>query len=123
MRRWAPASVAELPAIRDELRAALGEGGKEQQDLADVVVLLFDELLSNGLRHGHPPVVAEIRRTDQAWVFEVSDRAVEAAPAADLKRDRAHGGMGLILVAGLAKAYGWSAHGNRKSVWGALAAA
>ncbi len=113
--------MAELPGIRDELRDALKKGSEQQRDTVEVVVLLLDELLSNGLRHGHPPVVAELRATSREWVFEVSDRAAEVAPTPDLARDRAQGGMGLLLVAGLASAYGWFTHGSRKSVWGATA--
>jgi anti-sigma regulatory factor (Ser/Thr protein kinase) len=113
--------VAELPAIRDELRAGLAHGAAQQRDTADVVILLLDELLSNGLRHGHPPVIAEVRQTEREWVFEVSDQAGAAAPTPDPDRDRSKGGMGLLLVAGLASAYGWFTHGNRKSVWGAVA--
>ena len=119
VRRWTPSSVAELPGIRDELRGVVGQDSEQPRDTVEVLVLLFDELLSNGLRHGYPPVVAELRATEQEWVLEVSDQAAEVAPEPDLERDRAQGGMGLLLIAGLASAYGWFGRGSRKSVWGA----
>jgi hypothetical protein len=53
--RWDLGSVAELPAARAGLRSRLGAVGVPAQDedtAGEQLVLAFDELASNALRHG-----------------------------------------------------------------------
>ncbi|WP_324277242.1 ATP-binding protein [Blastococcus brunescens] len=87
-----------------------------------MLILLLDELLSNGLRHGHLPVTAEVRRTPQEWICEVSDPAIETEPSPAVDRDPAQGGMGLRIIASLSSSHGWFVRDARKYVWGALPA-
>lgn len=121
--RWSPKSVSDLPGIRRALRAGLwslpAHGGPE---LNDVLVLLLDEMLSNALRHGRTPVLAEVRRTARSWVLEVSDEAAAAPPQRAWNRDPAEGRMGLCIVEQLANAHGWFVTGTRKYVWASLPA-
>jgi hypothetical protein len=123
---WAPRGLAELPAVRRELRRSLADepmnGPQEHcEDLYDRMVLLLDELLSNALRHGAAPVAADVRRVGGAWLLMVSDRAARMPPHPDPDRDPARGGLGLRLVSELANAYGWCSDGRRKHVWAVLA--
>jgi anti-sigma regulatory factor (Ser/Thr protein kinase) len=127
--RWDLQTVAELPTARAGLRSRLGRIGfpLEDDDTADDasgarLVLAFDELASNGLRHGECPVVATVIAGSGGWLLDVSDRAPEAMPAPTVDRDPALGGMGLQLVARLAVAHGWYVDGGCKHVWACLPA-
>lgn len=94
----------------------------ERAELAEVLLLLLDELVANGLRHGTGPVTAEVRRTAREWVLEVGDQDTEAVPEPAAERDPAHGGMGLYLVTSFSSAHGWFVRGGRKFVWAAISA-
>jgi anti-sigma regulatory factor (Ser/Thr protein kinase) len=121
--RWNLGTVAELPAARAGLRSRLGGVGlgTEDEDTAgERLVLAFDELASNALRHGERPVVATIVAGSGGWLLDVSDRAAETMPAPAVNRDPAQGGMGLHLVARLAVAHGWYVDGGAKHVWACL---
>ncbi len=122
-RHWSPETVAELPRIRGELRGSLSRlPAHRKPAVEETLLLLLDELLSNGLRHGRRPVTAEIRRTSREWVLEVGDQAAASAPRTAVDRDPAFGGMGLRIVAGLSSTHGWFIADGRKYVWGALSA-
>ena len=77
------------------------------------LVLAFDELASNALRHGESPVVATVVAGSGGWLLDVSDRA----PRVDARARRStatppRAGMGLHLVARLAVAHGWYVDGG-----------
>ena len=121
--RWRLASLAELPAARAGLRGRLdGVGFRSGPDEtgAERLVLAFDELASNALRHGESPVVATVVAGSGGWLLDVSDRAPEALPTPAVGRDPAKGGMGLYLVARLSVAHGWYVDEGRKHVWACL---
>src|SRR4051812_47768695 len=61
--RWNLATIAELPAARSGLRSRLSEVGLPEtadETAGERLVLAFDELASNALRHGEVPVVATV---------------------------------------------------------------
>jgi Histidine kinase-like ATPase domain len=121
--RWDLGTVAELPAARAALRSRLGGAGfppEEEDPSGERLVLAFDELASNALRHGESPVVATIVAGSGGWLLDVSDRAPEAMPAPAVDRDPAQGGLGLHLVARMAVAHGWYVDGLCKHVWACL---
>lgn len=122
MWRWELDTVAQLPAARNALRSLLGsDGGQGAGDAScDQVVLAFDELASNALRHGECPVVATVVAGSGGWLLDVSDRARECLPQPAVDRDPALGGMGLHLVARMAVAHGWYVDGPSKHVWACL---
>ncbi|MGY1604227.1 ATP-binding protein [Geodermatophilus sp. SYSU D00815] len=92
--------------------AAAGEGD------VDRLLLTFEELASNGLRHGRPPVRVTVSQDDDGWLVDVTDAAAERSPTPAVGRDPAHGGLGLYLVARLSAAHGWwDEAGRRKHVW------
>ena len=121
--RWRLGSISELPAARAGLRDALGAGGFPRADedtSAEQLVLAFDELASNALRHGERPVVATVVAGSGGWLLDVSDRAPDCMPQPAVDRDPAHGGMGLHLVARLSVAHGWYVDDGAKHVWAGL---
>jgi anti-sigma regulatory factor (Ser/Thr protein kinase) len=120
--RWNLAALAQLPAARAALRDRLGELGfpHDEHAAAEQLILAFDELASNALRHGESPVVATVVAGSGGWLLDVSDRAAESMPAPAVDRDPAQGGMGLHLVARLSVAHGWYVDGGSKHVWACL---
>jgi two-component sensor histidine kinase len=118
--RWEPATPAELTVHRRELSAVLHDGERPadaDECAVERLVLVVEELVSNALRYGSPPVSVEIIATGHFWLLDVSDAAVARPPALAVGRDAAHGGLGLYLVAALCGAHGWTVAHNRKHVW------
>jgi serine phosphatase RsbU (regulator of sigma subunit) len=115
-----PTTLAEVRALRMQLRATIAGGrppGAEDDDV-DRLLLAFEELVSNGLRHGGNPVRAVVTTVGSGWLVEVSDAAGDEPPVPAVGRDAALGGLGLYLVAQLSAAHGWTAEdGGRKVVW------
>jgi anti-sigma regulatory factor (Ser/Thr protein kinase) len=121
--RWDLQSIAELPSARARLRSRLdgvGFPADDEDHAAERLVLAFDELASNALRHGRSPVVATVVAGSGGWLLDVSDRDPETMPAPAVDRDPAQGGLGLHLVARLALAHGWYVDEGCKHVWACL---
>jgi anti-sigma regulatory factor (Ser/Thr protein kinase) len=115
--------VSELPAARASLRgylAALGLRRDGEDPVADRLVLAFEELASNALRHGQRPVVATVVAGTGGWLLDVSDRDADTSPVPAVDRDPAQGGLGLYLVARLSVAHGWYVTQGCKHVWACL---
>jgi anti-sigma regulatory factor (Ser/Thr protein kinase) len=119
--RGAPTTLAELRALRMQLRADLTNGARPagaDDDDVDRLLLAFEELVSNGLRHGGGPVDVAVTTAGPGWLLEVSDAAGDAPPVPAVDRDAALGGLGLYLVAQISGAHGWTAADDgRKVVW------
>ena len=120
--RWNLATLAELPGARAGLRRRLGVVGvpADEDTSGERLVLAFDELASNALRHGESPVVATVIAGSGGWLLDVSDRAPGTMPSPAVGRDPAQGGLGLHMVARLAVAHGWYVDGECKHVWACL---
>jgi len=121
--RWKLGTLAELPSARSSLRGLLGAIGfppEPVDDAAEQLILAFDELASNALRHGERPVVATVVAGSGGWLLDVSDRARGSMPAFAIDRDPAKGGLGLHLVARLSVAHGWYVDDDCKHVWACL---
>ena len=121
---WSLRSPAQLTAARHEIAAWLPDADLPwgtDRDAVDVLALVVEELASNGLRHGGPPVELDLRVCASGWLVEVHDRAAGTAPRPPADRDPAFGGMGLNLVAELTTLHGWCPVGAaRKTVWAAV---
>jgi two-component sensor histidine kinase len=106
LRRWEPSTPADLTAHRKQLAAALHDGARPpgaDEGAVERLLLVFEELVSNALRHGHAPVRAEVTTFDHFWLIDVTDAAADQPPTPAVGRDAAHGGLGLRLVAGLCR--------------------
>jgi hypothetical protein len=122
--RWDLGTLAELPATRASLRSRLGvvvgSPDDEEDASGERLVLAFDELASNALRHGGRPVVATVVAGSGGWLLDVSDQDPHTMPSPAIGRDPARGGLGLYMVARLAVAHGWYVDGSCKHVWACL---
>jgi anti-sigma regulatory factor (Ser/Thr protein kinase) len=116
---WQLADVAELPGVRAQLRRNTTSDASDP-DLLDQLILAFDEMASNALRHGGGQVRATVRFTDTAYLIEVSDGAASAPPTPAVGRDPSEGGLGLYLIAEMATEHGWYVDGGAKYVWALL---
>jgi len=116
----APHSLAALSAGRSRLGDVLDTRRRAVVEDAERLLLLFEELGSNGLRHGQPPVSVTVTETGGGWLLEVSDADAGHPPVPAVGRDAAHGGPGLHLVAPLAAGPGWHTCDGREHVWACL---
>ena len=115
-----PWTLADVTELRRQLRAGLADGARPRDaddDDMGKLLLIFEELTSNGLRHGRAPVRVAVTTTDSGWLIDVSDAATDCPPMPAVGRDPADGGLGLHLVARLSAAYGWAVQADRKHVW------
>jgi anti-sigma regulatory factor (Ser/Thr protein kinase) len=116
-------NVSELPAARAGLRDHLGCLGfphGPEDPVCERLVLAFDELASNALRHGQRPVVATVVAGTGGWLLDVSDRDADTVPTPAVDRDPAQGGLGLHMVARVSLAHGWYVAEGCKHVWACL---
>lgn len=123
---WPLTRPADLSASRAQLRrAAAGDRRPADADSDDIdrLLLAFEELASNGLRHGKSPVRVQVTAGGRGWLIDANDAAAHQPPTPAVDRDPAYGGLGLHLVAGLCTAHGWWVHEERKHVWATLARA
>ncbi|MFI1757497.1 ATP-binding protein [Streptomyces sp. NPDC020571] len=110
-RRWARSRLA-------------GSGIRADEPLAETLVLLVSELVTNAVVHtGRSAVLrlvlpgAVTEETEEATVrLEVED-ASDRAPVPRCAGGEATGGRGLALVDGLADRWGWSREGTGKRIW------
>lgn len=120
------AGIRDLAPARTDLREHLRSAGHTEGDaldeVAERILLAADELTSNGVRHGNPPVALALATTNtpSSYLLMVTDRAAGRAPTPDPGRDPVDGGLGLIIIATYASAHGWWPDGETKRVWALL---
>ncbi|MFF8972311.1 ATP-binding protein [Streptomyces sp. NPDC014995] len=116
---------AEVGRARRWARSRLaGSGIGADEALAETLILLVSELVTNAVVHTGSPAVLRLSLpggTDgeagevpvRLEVADTSDRA----PVPRCPDDDATGGRGLALVDGLADRWGWSVEGRGKRIW------
>ncbi|MFF7950587.1 ATP-binding protein [Streptomyces griseorubiginosus] len=115
---------AEVGRARRWARARLvGSGVGVDEPLAETLILLVSELVTNAVVHtGRPAVLrlslpgGEAESETVPVRLEVADRS-GLAPVPRWVDGEATGGRGLALVDGLADRWGWSREGAGKSIW------
>ncbi|WP_369406200.1 ATP-binding protein [Blastococcus aurantiacus] len=118
--QWELTSAAQLTTSRVQLRLEVSDAGVPPGDIDDAVerlLLAYEELASNGFRHGLAPVHASVTAASDGWLIDVTDTATDHSPTPAVDRDPALGGLGLHLVAQLSQAHGWAVEAGRKHVW------
>ena len=120
---WEPVTPGDVTWTRRQLAAALHDGARLAavvEGAVERLLLCYEELASNALRHGRPPTRTEVISDGRRWLIDVSDASPDAAPVPATDRDPADGGMGLLMVAQICAAHGWWVDGGRKHVWALL---
>ncbi|MGW7252753.1 ATP-binding protein [Streptomyces sp. NPDC054834] len=113
---------AEVGRARRWARSRLaGSGMADDESLAETLILLVSELVTNAVVHTGCPAVLRLSlpgaTADPATVrLEVADTSTRA-PVPRCAGDDATGGRGLALVDGLADRWGWSPEGAGKRIW------
>ncbi|MGW8766506.1 ATP-binding protein [Streptomyces sp. NPDC055815] len=110
---------AEVGRARKWARSRLaGSGIGDDEPLAETLVLLISELVTNAVVHTGCPAVLRM-----LFAAEGSGVRVEVADASDRPPQPRHAdgddtnGRGLELVDGLADRWGWQLEGAGKSIW------
>ena len=118
-------SVNGLARLRRRLRSSLTGRPTvlhpDREHWTERLVLVADELTSNGLRHGGAPVTTSLSRDTGRWLVSVSDASRDVPPAPAQGRDPGLGGLGLYMVADLSQAHGWFTGADAKTVWAVVA--
>jgi anti-sigma regulatory factor (Ser/Thr protein kinase) len=120
---WQLESMPVVSRVRADLRARVAHpsvSAGSTDDARDGLLLVFEELASNALRHGGGEVRALVVAGPWGWLLDLSDEAPDRPPVPAVDRDPALGGMGLQLVARLSTEYGWECRPGRKHVWARL---
>jgi len=120
---WQLEAMHVVSRVRSDLRARIAHpsvSSASTEDARDGLLLVFEELASNALRHGGGDVRALVVAGPAGWLLDLSDEAPDRPPVPAIDRDPALGGMGLHLVAQLSSAYGWEKRPGRKHVWARL---
>ncbi|MFJ9857384.1 ATP-binding protein [Streptomyces albogriseolus] len=114
---------AEVGRARRWARSRLaGSGIGADEPLAETLILLVSELVTNAVVHTGCPAVLRLSlpgadAAEEVTVrLEVADRS-DRAPVPRCAGDEATGGRGLALVDGLADRWGWSTEGAGKRIW------
>lgn len=113
---------AEVGRARRWARSRLaGSGIQADEPLAETLILLVSELVTNAVVHTGRPAVLRLSLphvvTEETTVrLEVADRSGRA-PVPRCAGDEATGGRGLALVDGLADRWGWSVEAAGKRIW------
>jgi anti-sigma regulatory factor (Ser/Thr protein kinase) len=116
--RWALAGAPQLESMRTGLRDAVrAQPATDREDLVERLTIVVTELAGNALRHGRPPTVVILQRSDGHLVVHVLDNDPEAVPAVDDDRPSGEGGLGLVLAHRLAEEVGWYPTDTGKRVW------
>ncbi|MEQ8147418.1 ATP-binding protein [Streptomyces sp. OP7] len=114
---------AEVGRARRWARSRLaGSGIGADEPLAETLILLVSELVTNAVVHTGCPAVLRLSLPGQDAAEEVTVRLEVAdrsgrAPVPRCVDGDATGGRGLALVDGLADRWGWSTEGTGKRIW------
>ena len=116
------ADPAEVGRARRWARSRLiGSGMDDDEPVAQTLILLISELVTNAVVHTGCPAV--LRMLFGSGAAEAGTVRVEVADKSDLPPAPRHarcsetGGRGLELVDGLADRWGWHPEGAGKHIW------
>ncbi|WP_309062745.1 ATP-binding protein [Streptomyces sp.] len=113
---------AEVGRARRWARSRLaGSGIGADEPLAETLILLVSELVTNAVVHTGCPAVLRLSLPgaeggETTVRLEVADRS-DRAPVPRCVDGEATGGRGLALVDGLADRWGWISEGAGKRIW------
>src|SRR4051794_41444900 len=99
---WQLSSMPVVSRVRSDLRARIAHPSVSTgstEDARDGLLLVFEELASNALRHGGGDVRALVLPGPGGWLLDLRDEAPEKPPVPADDRDPALRRVGLQLVA------------------------
>ena len=85
----------DLTVSRGELQKTVCTARLRHRAPVDVddLLLVYEELTSNDLRHERAPVLVRVVVTADSWLIDVTAAAVNHPPVPAICRDAAHGGL------------------------------
>jgi two-component sensor histidine kinase len=91
---------------------------------ANAALDIANELMSNAVQHGHPPIAVrvELDRINGTVTVVVSDGSTAPARPLPYRAGLSERGLGLRIVAQLSTTWGQRQDGEGKSVWATVAA-
>ncbi|MFI6148287.1 ATP-binding protein [Streptomyces sp. NPDC051109] len=108
---------AEVGRARRWARSRLaGSGIGDDEPLAETLILLISELVTNAVVHTGCPAVLRMLLGGPGVRVEVADASARG-PARRQAAGDDTGGRGLELVDGLADRWGWQREGAGKRIW------
>jgi serine/threonine-protein kinase RsbW len=118
---WILETAAQLRGLRADLVEALNVHASvmnsELDGIPDRMVLVVTELATNAIKHGHPPTLIRLLRTEDQFVLDVADHDLTAFPELAETRPINAGGRGLHLAQAFALEVGWYATDDTKHIW------
>jgi anti-sigma regulatory factor (Ser/Thr protein kinase) len=108
------ASLDSARLARAYVRGRLA--GQNDPDLVEAALVVVSELVTNAVRHAHPPITVRVVTDPTRLRIDVGD-GVGTAPAPRRLEVTAAGGRGLPLIAGLANRWGVTRTPGGKVVW------
>jgi len=115
LRRVEVADLTAVPAVRHALRELLSHWAERES--AEVAELLMSELVTNALVHTAHGAVVKATVADSQLRVEVRDFVTAPPTPNEPTSDDGTHGRGMVLVEGLADAWGVRAQGMGKVVW------
>lgn len=115
------ADPAEVPRARRWARSQLAAHGiAVDEPLAETIILLISELVTNAVVHAGGPAVLRLLLPGPsgrgALRVEVADVSTHAPSPRHAEDEDTHG-RGLELISGLADRWGWHREGPGKRIW------
>jgi serine phosphatase RsbU (regulator of sigma subunit)/anti-sigma regulatory factor (Ser/Thr protein kinase) len=106
------ADLEAVSAARNLVRTCVLAAESVTPDLLDALLLVTSELVTNGLRHGEPPVLLTVERRGSRLRLTVSDEG-SRIPRPRVAEPDATGGRGLFLVSAMSTAWKIETHAER----------
>ncbi|MGY5044144.1 SpoIIE family protein phosphatase [Streptomyces sp. 900105755] len=108
------ADLAAVSQARKHISGKLAAWGLEEA--APAMELVASELVTNAIRHAHPPVRLRLIRHGAGLTCEVSDGS-STSPHLRRARTFDESGRGLFIVAQLTRRWGTRHHSHGKTIW------
>lgn len=106
---WHLSRVEDLAELRAHVAASAGgpEISEASGPAGGLLVLVVNELATNGLKYGTPPLAVSLSQTSDGWLVNVRDGRSDKPPVPQPPALARPGGHGLRIVASASTAWGW----------------
>jgi anti-sigma regulatory factor (Ser/Thr protein kinase) len=108
-----PPNAGSVRFSREAIRDALAEF---DEDAVEAAAILTDELVTNAIMHGKPPIVLDINEDHGTVTVTVKD-AGSGVPVSRLAQRDALSGRGLTIVDSMSDGWGVDVRQHGKCVW------